>query len=161
MEYHFSNRELLLLDYLQQNDFVTSEEAANYLSVSKRTIKKDLSHLKDIINKNEEILTSKPAKGYYLSQKYPFNNEGFALSRNKDLILNNYDRIAYLIQRLLLLKRPILYEQLADELFISISSLKKIWLKLEHYYGNINLKLLILLITELKLSEMNITIDLQ
>lgn len=141
MDYHFSNRELLLLDYLQQHDFVTSEEAANYLSVSKRTIKKDLSRLKDIVNENEELLTSTPAKGYYLSRKFTFNKEGFALSRYKDLILNNYDRIAYLIQRLLLIKQPIQYEQLADELYISVSSLKKDMIKVRSLLLEYGLKI--------------------
>lgn len=141
MDYHFSNRELLLLDYLQRHDFVTSEEAANYLSVSKRTVKKDLAHLKDIINTNEELLASIPAKGYYLSRDFTFNKEGFALSRDKDLILNNYDRIAYLVQRLLLLKQPIQYEKLADELFISISSLKKDMVKVRSLLLEYRLKI--------------------
>ncbi|MEF3840541.1 BglG family transcription antiterminator [Enterococcus faecalis] len=143
MDYHFSNRELLLLDYLQQHDYVTSKEAANYLSVSKRTIKKDLSRLKDMINENEELLISTPGKGYYLSRKFTFNKEGFyTLSRNKDLILNNYDRVAYLIQRLLLIKHPIKYEQLADELYISVSSLKKDMLKVRSLLLEYNLKVI-------------------
>lgn len=141
MNNRFSNRELLLIDYLRTKDYATSEEMANYLTVSKRTIKKDLDRLKKNINSVNEYLISTPSKGYYLNKSYCFEVEGRVLSRDKDLILNNYDRVAYLIQKLLLLGVPIRYEDLADELFISVSSLKQDMSKVRILLSEFKLKI--------------------
>lgn len=125
MSRYFSNREMLILDYLKRHDLVTSDELANYLSVSKRTVKKDIAYIREVLNQGQEILQSVHGKGYALSKAYMSVIDHNFLSRDKDLILNNYDRIAYIIQRLLLSETEIRYENLADELFISPSSLSK------------------------------------
>lgn len=140
LDIYFSNRELLILDYLKKNKYVTSEELANYLSVSKRTVKKDISRIKENINQEKILLKSYPAKGYLLDSSFIFSSEELTLSRDKDLILNNYDRVAYLVQRLLLSEGAIRYEDLADELYISPSSLSKDMKKVRALFSEYKLK---------------------
>lgn len=115
---------------------------ANYLGVSKRTIKKDLSRIMDLINDGTTYLKSSTSTGYTLDKNFYFNKDKLFLSRDKDLILNNYDRIAYLIQRLLLSKKAVRYEKLADELYISYSSLKKDMRKVRSLLAEYNLKII-------------------
>ncbi|MHC5250522.1 BglG family transcription antiterminator [Enterococcus sp. LJL90] len=137
----FSNRELLLIDYLLSKESATSQEMANYLAVSKRTVKKDLARIKMLINVEHEYLVATPAKGYTLKKSYHFKRQGMFLSRDKDLILNNYDRVAYIIQKLLLLDSAIKYEELAGELFVSLSSLKQDMYKVRSLLFDYKLKL--------------------
>lgn len=141
MDIYFSNRELLILDYLKKNKYVTAEELANYLSVSKRTVKKDISRIKENINQEKILLKSYPAKGYLLDSSFIFSSDELTLSRDKDLILKNYDRIAYLVQRLLLAEDAIRYDDLAEELYISPSSLSKDMKKVRALFSEYKLKI--------------------
>ena len=118
----FSNRERIIISYLKRNDYVSAEELASYLGVSERTIKSDVANLKSILNKHENIFFSIPGKGYHLNHDVNFNSNTEISFNDKDLILSNSDRLSYIIQRLLCLNQAIKYEELADELFISVSS---------------------------------------
>lgn len=136
----FSNRERIIISYLKRNDYVSAEELANYLGVSERTIKSDVANLKSILNKHENIFFSIPGKGYHLNHDVNFDSNTEISFNDKDLILSNSDRLSYIIQRLLCLNQAIKYEDLADELFISVSSLKRDMQKIRALLLEYNLK---------------------
>jgi len=95
----------------------------------------------DLVNDSTTYLESSTVYGYKLDEKFTFNTDKLFLTRDKDLILNNYDRIAYLTQRLLFSTRTIRSETLADELYISYSSLKKDMGKVRSLLAEYNLKI--------------------
>lgn len=136
---HISSRQLLIFEYLKHHDTVTAEEIANYIGVSKRTIKKDLTLLMSEIR----TIKSSPAKGYWLEKSENIvEAANLEIIRDKDLILNNYDRVAYLVQKLLLVTGDIRYEELAEELYISVSSLKSDMKKVKIFIGKYGLKVM-------------------
>lgn len=143
MNNKFSNREILILNYLrQQQGFVTSLELASYLSVSPRTVKKDLKHLQKIINHQHYFLKSFPGQGYKLDPNYTFGFDELKINRDKDVILNNYDRIAYLVQKLLIAPDFLKYEDLAAELYLSQSTLNRYMVKVKALLATYDLQII-------------------
>lgn len=120
-----TNREKLILNYLNHNEYVTANTLADQLSVTSRTIKSDITKLKDLLNDKQEFLISVPGKGFKLNHEIKTISNQRSYIEDKDLILNNYDRIAAIIHELLLSDDYIKYELLADKLFISPSTLQR------------------------------------
>lgn len=141
MKKELTNREKLILNYLNNNSFITANKLADHLSVTARTIKSDIVKLKEIINTDEEILVSTPGSGFKLNQQInSISNQQLQIG-DKDLILNNYDRIASIIQELLISDGYIKYEVLADRLFISESTLKRDMRTVRKLLGQYQLKI--------------------
>ncbi|NVY96382.1 helix-turn-helix domain-containing protein [Lactobacillus sp. DCY120] len=105
--------------------------------MTSKTVQKDLSHLRSQLNQKHNYLQAKRGQGFHLADEYQLAASSLELSRNKDVILNNYDRLAYLIQRLLLQPHYLRYEDLAQEIFVSYSTLsrcmKKVQVLLQQY----------------------------
>ena len=143
MKENFSNRELIIITYLKENNrYITSDELASYVGVSNRTVKKDLAHIKSIVNNKEICLTSSTRKGYkFLSKQKPLSRDE-NIVKDKDMILNNYDQIAYLTQELLLAKKFLRYEDLASEIFVSYSTLNRYMKKVKLLFSQYNLKVI-------------------
>lgn len=140
MENRFSNREMLILSYLDKYKTGTAKDLAEFLGVSERTIKNDINSIKGNLSNNEIEIESIPGLGYHYVGKSNFNNEQFKnLLRDKDLILHNYDRISYIIQEFLASEDYIKYENLADKLYISRSTLQKDMIKVKELVDSFNL----------------------
>lgn len=67
MNQNMSKREMLVVDYLKDKQrLVTSQELSAYLSVSKRTIKRDFNHINSVIE--NKTIKSIPGKGYIIEK---------------------------------------------------------------------------------------------
>jgi lichenan operon transcriptional antiterminator len=138
-------RELLshLVDH--QGEFVTSQYLASELSLSDRTVRTYIHNLKGLVEEKGGKITSKQGYGYRLEVLNKLNFDLFLAQ--KGLILNDEksaplisditDRKNYILNKLLLEDATINLDDLAEELFISRSSLSKdiqeIKLKLKLY----------------------------
>ncbi|WP_125706155.1 BglG family transcription antiterminator [Lacticaseibacillus daqingensis] len=143
MNTEFTNRELLIIGYLKKSsEYVTSASLASYFGVSSRTIKKDLERISEIVNQDGEYLISLRGKGYLLQSNYPYVIGDTGLVKFKDLILNNYDRVAYLTQKILLAKEFLRYEDLADEIFVSYSTLSRYMQRVQELFVRYDLEII-------------------
>lgn len=138
---NLTNREILILSYLEKHKIATSKELSEFLSVSDRTIKSDLKVIKNKLNNKEYEIKSIPGIGYeYHNYTAPTGNQYEDIYRDKDLIIHNYDRIAHIIQEFLVNNHYIKYEDLADKLFVSRSTLQKDMIKVKSLLNKFNLE---------------------
>lgn len=126
-------RELLIQLIRHQDEFVTSQSLAAWLSLSDRTIRTYINNLKEIVQENGGKITSKQGYGYCISILNKLNFDIF-LSKQEITLSNEEklplfsditDRENYILNKLLLEETMINLDDLAEELFISRSSLSK------------------------------------
>ncbi|MCY6959876.1 BglG family transcription antiterminator [Clostridium brassicae] len=115
--------------FIDTNRVVTGKELCTKLGVSSRTIRSDIKELNDILENQGAIISSKKSRGYSIEvfEEERFNNFLQTIDRND----NDNDiegRAESVIIRLLIneLKgiEGITQIELADELYVSISSIK-------------------------------------
>ncbi|MEG0094038.1 MAG: PRD domain-containing protein, partial [Erysipelotrichaceae bacterium] len=121
-----SERMKVLLDHLIKNKEVSSEVLAVYANVTPRTIKSDIQKMQSILKPYGSEIISRRGHGYRLQ----INDEtAFAVLRtflknnNENEMLDvpktRFERVAYLMRKLLMIDYPIKIEELADEVFVS------------------------------------------
>lgn len=108
---------------------ITGEEVSKQLGVSSRTIRSDIKALQEVLKEHRAWIESSPSKGYVIQSE----------NENVDSVLHDVfsgvnsnlespaERVNYIICRLLenaLHDKPITQMELADEMFISLSTLK-------------------------------------
>lgn len=121
---NLSSRQTLILSYFEKHSKVTSRELAEFLSVSQRTAKNEMRNL--LKNYPELNIISKPGIGYINNSDLSQEKRKLGLYyRDKDLILQNYDRIASILHILLQNDAFIKYDEIAEMLFVSRSTLQK------------------------------------
>ncbi|WP_340373486.1 BglG family transcription antiterminator [Peribacillus sp. FSL E2-0218] len=127
----FSTREQKLLRYLMQADKeMTGLELAGHLHITSRTIRSMIKNLTAILEEHGAEIIAKHRKGYQLHIHDHSAFRSFlkivAFERvNEQWIPNDpSDRITFLIKRLLLSEDYIKLEMLADELYVSLSTVK-------------------------------------
>ena len=133
-----------LLEFLLQSDeYVSSNELSKKLSVSDRTIKRDISTINQILNKYECEIVSKHGQGYRIKKR---NRKKIASKISEyDSYSSPQDQRLYNIAIHLLSSKDTctLYE-IEDALFISRSTLendlKRLRTLLNHTYSSIKLK---------------------
>lgn len=116
---------------LESNKIVTGEQLCTTVGVSSRTIRSDIKELNDIFENHGAVILSEKGKGYVLEitdeEKF---KELYSEEKKKDNYINltAEGRAEYIITKLLLNEMKnidaITQIDLADELFISLSSLK-------------------------------------
>ena len=122
---------LQLLTY--KGEFVTSQDLASELSLSDRTIRNYLRDLKTVESNNGFKITAKPGYGYRLDivdksefeQFYRRENLDTKLNSKHELVNEITDRKNFILNKLLLEDAKLNLNDLAEELFISRSSLSK------------------------------------
>ena len=121
---NLSNRQILILSFFEKHSKATSKELAEFLAVSQRTVKNEMSYLQ---RKFPEFnIISKPGFGYFCIADFAGETNKLGLYyRDKDLILQNYDRIASILYILLQSNSYIKYDKIAEMLFVSRSTLQK------------------------------------
>lgn len=116
-----------------KNKIVKGEDLCTAIGVSSRTIRSDIREVNDTLKNNGAIISSEKGKGYLLEIKDENIFKDFLeiLKDNKKdyyINLNAKERAEYIIMKLLLNEIKaldgIIQIDLADELFISLSSLK-------------------------------------
>ncbi len=126
--------DLLLLLFQNQETFMTGKELSQQLLLSERTIRTYIPSLQTIVAKNGAQIIAKQGYGYKLHMLRAMQFEMF-LNKNRlrvvgenknDKILESaLDRQNYLLNKLLIEDRAIYLDTMADELFISRSTLSK------------------------------------
>ncbi|EME3595564.1 transcription antiterminator [Enterococcus faecium] len=128
-------KEKLLLRYLidHKKEYVTSQRLASELLLSDRTIRNYLQRIKELVEKNGGKIIAKPGYGYQLHilQRLTFDLflsrqeivPGYA--REPQGFYESEDRQKYILNQLLLEDAILFMDDLAEELYISRSSLTK------------------------------------
>lgn len=134
-----------ILQFLIKNKerFVTSKELAEYLSCSDRTVRNALKLVEKTMIIQGVQLISKQGQGYQIF----FENQGayqefrqtyeLAEDYTKTAVSKGDDRLVFILNKLLFEQVPVLFDDLADELYVSRSTLshdfKKIRVMLSEY----------------------------
>lgn len=134
-----------ILQFLIKNKerFVTSKELAEYLSCSDRTVRNALKLIEKTMIIQGAQLISKQGQGYQIF----FENQGayqkfrqtYELEEDytKTAVSKGDDRLVFILNKLLFEQVPVLFDDLADELYVSRSTLshdfKKIRVMLSEY----------------------------
>ena len=134
-----------ILQFLIKNKerFVTSKELAEYLSCSDRTVRNALKLIEKTMIIQGVQLISKQGQGYQMF----FDNQGayqefrqtYELEEDytKTAVSKGDDRLVFILNKLLFERVPVLFDDLADELYVSRSTLshdfKKIRVMLSEY----------------------------
>lgn len=134
-----------ILQFLIKNKerFVTSKELAEYLSCSDRTVRNALKLIEKTMIIQGVQLISKQGQGYQIF----FENQGayqefrqtyeLAEDYTKTAVSKGDDRLVFILNKLLFEQVPVLFDDLADELYVSRSTLshdfKKIRVMLSEY----------------------------
>ena len=138
-------KEKYILQFLIKNKerFVTSKELAEYLSCSDRTVRNALKLIEKTMIIQGVQLISKQGQGYQMF----FENQGayqefrqtYELEEDytKTAVSKGDDRLVFILNKLLFEQVPVLFDDLADELYVSRSTLshdfKKIRVMLSEY----------------------------
>lgn len=127
-----NNRTIAILrELLAVDSAITSEYLANVIQVTSRTIRNDMKELETLLSKYGASIKSIRGAGYKLKihddkRFRKFLLEEFQSEKLKPSILPNSpeERVHYLMKRLLLTENFLKLEDLADELFISKSTVQ-------------------------------------
>jgi Transcriptional antiterminator len=110
-----------ILLYLYSSEWVTAKELAEHFNISERTVKARIKGINSFNSADGEVVFSSK-KGYKLNPDSP---SAVSLSMAEDLNADTAARVRILIGRLLKERSGIDRYQLADELFISESTLDR------------------------------------
>ncbi|MCH3965949.1 MAG: BglG family transcription antiterminator [Clostridium sp.] len=136
---------------LNSKSFLTGEEISGLTGVSSRTIRTDIKNLNHLLKENGGIINSDKSKGYSLEikDKKAFNK--FVINEKEVNYLLEVkvsapeERISYIMTKLLfnaLNDEQITQMDLADEMFISLSTLKNDLKKVENKLAKYDLKII-------------------
>ncbi|MDQ0203965.1 BglG family transcription antiterminator [Pectinatus haikarae] len=107
---------------------ITGEQMANQLGVSSRTIRSDIKFLQELLEQHNVNIIAVPNKGYSLKDTANLGQLEDELSREDNINFEtSEERVNYIIVKLLentFSGNSITQMELADELFVSISTLK-------------------------------------
>ncbi|HEM3491741.1 TPA: BglG family transcription antiterminator [Streptococcus suis] len=137
-----SQKERQILHYLieKRDSYTTSKELADYLSCSDRTVRtylKQLIHYLETLSDSGASICSKQGYGYRLEIS---NNSVLQqlLQETNSSLNDSHDRYNYILNKLLFEQEEVYFDDLAEELFVSRSTLshefKKIRQDLDRYH---------------------------
>lgn len=147
-----TNKQLLLLQLLkeQEGTFVTSQVLANKMDISVRTVKTYIQNLNQILQDQGVEILSSPGKGYELKIEDNVNwqmiHPSLQMTSNEQSLQtltpnDKFDRIQYLIMKLLAVDYPIRFEDLMEELYVSRSTLTAYIREVRHALSQYRLKI--------------------
>lgn len=126
-----NDRQKQILDILlNKNKIIKGEDLCATIGVSSRTIRSDIKELNDTLKGNGANVISEKGKGYFfeINNKKTFQDFLDKLKGDEFNVLTARERAEYIIDRLILNDIEgidgITQMDLADELFVSLSSLK-------------------------------------
>ena len=140
-----NSKEKSILQFLLKHKerFVTSKELAEHISCSDRTVRNTLKLIDQTMNIQGVKLISKQGQGFQLffenQEAYQEFRLTYELSEvySTTSISKGDDRLAFILNKLLFEQVPVLFDDLADELYVSRSTLshdfKKIRRMLSEY----------------------------
>ncbi|MEG0410969.1 MAG: transcription antiterminator [Erysipelotrichaceae bacterium] len=127
-----------------ERKYLTSKHLANILGVSTRTIKNDISEFNSLFEKQNVYISAKPNYGYKLICEDPnvitaIINQTWDKEDKVPILIPQYayQRVEYIIKKLLVIDYSMKIDDIIDELFISKSTfyldLKEIKQRLKRY----------------------------
>lgn len=151
----FTEREIKIINYLMgKDDYVNGEVISTFLGISSKTFRSDIKKINQQfvdLNLKAKILGVR-GKGYFIEIE---NSESFNKKIQKIQGSNNElqfipttveGRVHYIINELLILEfredRGITQEQLCDQLFISLATLKRDLITVKRKLREFNIKLI-------------------
>lgn len=127
-----NNRQMRIFYTLIETDHpVTSSTLSDITKASVRTIKKDISEIREIVKKDELEVVSKSGTGYYITCSDQKHLESIRLEilqtyRSLNVIPTEFlQKVNYIIRRLLSAGEYIKLDDLADELYLSKQALTR------------------------------------
>lgn len=132
----------IIVKLLNNNDYTTAKELANVLSLSVRTIKSDIKNINSLINSNDFYIYSKSGFGYKLiiSHNFDFNKLN-DLKLNSKIPNNYYERLLYVVKRILICDNYLKLDEIASDLFISRKNLSKVMKEIRIRLAQFDLKI--------------------
>ncbi len=129
-------------------DGISGEYISSQIGVSSRTVRSDIKVLQAMIDKYEMTIESAPRKGYFLKCSESdladkFIRDTFVEENNSMEV--KVDPVEYIICCLLLnnyLDKAITQTQLADEIYVSISTLKSYFNECKGIFDKYNIKII-------------------
>ncbi|WP_042221679.1 BglG family transcription antiterminator [Oceanobacillus manasiensis] len=135
----------LLRQLIGRKEVITSAQLAVLLQVTSRTIRSDIKLLDEILQKSGGYIKSLRGHGYQLEiiddQKFKSLLESVML-KDVTVPVEPEERVRYLVKRCLLQNDYITMEALADELFISRSTLQNDIKQMKHIIEKYQLQLI-------------------
>lgn len=130
MELLHKKQSMLLHQLLEANHSLTSHQLSLSLGVSIRTVKTYIQVINEHITPFGMKICSRPREGYWIEKDdrvdmvsiYGLMDKNIALDYN-DMPKYNYERINYIIKKLLVVDYPLKIENLMDEIYVSRSTL--------------------------------------
>ncbi|GFZ26150.1 BglG family transcription antiterminator [Lactobacillus corticis] len=116
-----NSRQIQLIKLLLGTSNTTAKKLADCLSVSTKTIYKDLKHLEPYLKQNNIAISVQPRKGIKVNAN-GLDTEKFFTglnSKNSSIPNNNHEREQYILVKLITEKGFISVDQIAAELYIS------------------------------------------
>lgn len=112
-------------------DYITADKIAEHLNISVRTVKSEISKINDIIQQADCKIISKSGKGYTLYKGENYDHSMLVNCypekyENSEIPDSYYERVLYIIKKLLVIDYHVKLEDLADELFVSRPSMAQI-----------------------------------
>lgn len=125
-----NKRQIQLVQYLlKQNKWIKGVQLASYLNVSPRTIRNDIQSLQS----TGLIINSSKKDGYRLKNSSEVIH---LLEQKNDFPESAHDRMMYILKRLLHFSEPLNIYDLADDLFVSESTIEKDLYRLKAFISN-------------------------
>ncbi|MGS0904013.1 BglG family transcription antiterminator [Bacillus altitudinis] len=136
-------QEELLRRLMQAEQELTGDEIARLIGVTSRTVRTDMKALKSILEAHGATLHMKRGAGYTLTvEDYGafrtfLKNSMRERNEKKNQVIPNQpeDRISYLLRRLLLSEDYMKLDELAEELFVSESTVKNDLKAVKHLFS--------------------------
>lgn len=121
--FNLSLRQRQLINYLQHaKGYVTGEDLAQHLSTSSRTIRSDISEINKLLADQSVQIQSRHRYGYILQADDPACLR--TLTQAAESYISRPERLRHILLRLCLSDTPIDLDELADEMFISKTTLE-------------------------------------
>ncbi|WP_117161110.1 BglG family transcription antiterminator [Paraliobacillus sp. X-1268] len=117
----------ILKELIRESTPVTSEHIASLIQVTSRTIRNDIKQLNQILRDSGAKIISERGHGYHLDiiEQDNFKNFIHRMMEMEDSVpVEPEDRVHYLVKKFLLNPNYLKIEDLADDLFVSRSTLK-------------------------------------
>lgn len=122
-----NNRQYFILNCLRYKGRMTAKELALQVNVSERTVKKEIALLKEALEGSFMSVTARQGEGYSLAisdeqAAGKFFGDARQYYQMAELVKNDYERSSYIVKRMLLADGYIKTEDLADEMYVSRST---------------------------------------
>ncbi|WP_040215056.1 BglG family transcription antiterminator [Clostridium polynesiense] len=124
------NYKIIVNRLMEEKRPVTSKELSILVGVSIRTVKNYINEINGILASYNVLINSKPREGYWIEIREDSDLEGLekildnkSLETAKNIPIYNYERISYLIKKLLVVDYHIKMDDLMEEIYVSRSTL--------------------------------------